>query len=186
VRRQLGPTNSPEVEALRNIEATARQAMAEMRRLLGVLRARNDPLSLAPQPGLSQMTDLIAEARAAGIDVRFVVEGSPISLAPSIELTAYRVVQEALTNVRKHTLAAAAEVMLRYHPATLEICISDDGPDRPSVFRDDGLSAGGHGLAGMRERVTLYGGRVSAERHPESGFRVHAYLPLSCREVQQA
>ncbi|CAN5596539.1 sensor histidine kinase [soil metagenome] len=186
VRRQLDPTNSAEVEALRSIELTARQAMAEMRRLLGVLRAREDALVLTPQPGLSEMTFLITEARAAGIELTLVVEGNPVPVPPGIGLTAYRVVQEALTNVRKHTLATTAQVLLRYHPDTLEILVSDDGPERPAVFRDDGLSAGGYGLAGMRERVTLYSGRVSVGHHPEGGFRVHAYLPLSRREVVQA
>jgi len=182
LRRQLGPSQSNDADALRGIEMTARQAMAEMRRLLGVLRVPGDGVALAPQPGLDQLPELIAEARAAGIEVTLSVEGAPMLLPPGVGLTSYRVVQEALTNIRKHTDLATAEVVLRYHPDLLEIWVEDNGGTR-AVPAGAALSPSGHGLAGMRERVTLYGGRLNAGSRPEGGFRVHASLPLSPTEV---
>ena len=182
VRRRLGPSQSNEIDTLRGIEMAARQAMAEMRRLLGVLRAPGDRGALAPQPGLDQLTELIAEARTAGIEVTLSVEGEPMLLPPGVGLTSYRVVQEALTNVRKHTDALAAAVVLRYHPDSLEILVDDSGEGRAGAPVGS-LSPSGHGLAGMRERVTLYGGSLSAGSRPEGGFRVHVSLPLSLTEV---
>lgn len=179
LRHRLASSNSDDAEALRAIETTARQAMAEMRHLLGVLRADGNALPLAPQPGLDEMPQLMAEVHAAGIEISLVVEGEPVSVPPGVGLACYRVVQEALTNVRKHSLAGSAEILLRYRPDALEVRIDDRGPRRPTVSSEDGLSGGGHGLAGMRERVTLYGGQVNAGARPDGGFRVHVVLPLS-------
>jgi signal transduction histidine kinase len=185
VRRRLESSNSDEAEILRAIETTARQAMAEMRHLLGVLRADGNAPPLAPQPGIGELPLLLAEVHAAGVEVNLIVEGDPVSVTPGVALACYRVIQEGLTNVRKHSLAGSAEVLLRYRPEMLEIQIDDAGPGQPAASSEDGLS-GGHGLAGMRERVTLYRGRVDAGPLPDGGFRVHACLPLSDAGVLSA
>jgi signal transduction histidine kinase len=181
VRHQLGPENREQIEALRGIETTARQAMVEMRRMLGVLRAKDDPLALEPQPGLEQLPLLIAEARASGIEVETITEGDLVSVPAGMSLTAYRVIQESLTNVRKHSGARRARLTVCYQPDTLEIQVEDDGPRRTGT--SDTLSGGGHGLAGMRERVTLYGGTLTAGPTSNGGFRVRASLPLTVTET---
>jgi signal transduction histidine kinase len=183
VRHQLGPANEEQIEALRGIETTARQAMAEMRRMLGVLRVQNDPLELTPQPGLEQVSRLITEARAAGIEVKVTTEGRHTPVPAGISLTAYRVIQEALTNVRKHTGTSCAEVLVRYGADALEIQVDNDGPERSRASIEDMRSGGGHGLAGMRERVRLFGGEFSAGPQRAGGFRVHVSLPLTSKET---
>ena len=172
VRRRLGREHPAEIDDLRTIEETARQAMAEMRMLLGVLRADGDPVSLAPQPGLDQLPRLLAETRAAGVAVELRIEGEPGPLPPGVDLAAYRVVQEALTNCRKHAPGATVAVVVRYDDETIELCIDDDG----GGVRGD-ADAGGHGLIGMRERISLYGGTLRAGPRAERGFSVHATLP---------
>ena len=172
IRRRLGPEHAREIEDLEAVETTARQAMAEMRRLLGVLRADGEDAPLAPQPGLGELPQLLEQSRAAGLDVRLELEGSAVPLPPGVDLTAYRIVQEALTNVVKHAGATTAHVRIRYAARDLELCIDDDGHGRAPAAN------GGHGLLGMRERVTLYGGHVSAGPRPEGGFRVNAGLPI--------
>ncbi|MBO0788282.1 MAG: sensor histidine kinase, partial [Actinobacteria bacterium] len=136
-------------QALATIAGTGRRALAEMRRLLGVLRSDGDPAGLAPLPGVGQLSELLAQSRAAGLAVSFTVEGVPRPLPDGAALAAYRIVQESLTNTRKHGgLAATAQVTLRYWEESLRLTITDDG--RGAAAASDGT---GHGLAGMRERV---------------------------------
>jgi signal transduction histidine kinase len=173
VRRRLGPDHAREVDDLRAVEATARQAMAEMRRLFGVLRAHGERPSLAPQPGLDQLDRLIEDTRTAGVPVSLVVDGAPVPLPPGLGLAAYRIVQEALTNVRKHATGGCVTVRLRYGDLDLDLAVEDTG-GRPS----ETLDGAGYGLVGMRERVTLYGGTLDAAPSPGGGFAVRARLPF--------
>jgi signal transduction histidine kinase len=145
-----------------------------MRRLLGVLRPDATPAARTPQPGLSELADLAEQVRAGGLDVALAVEGEPRPLSPGLELAAYRIVQESLTNVVKHAGAQCAEVRVRYGDGALELSIVDDGhgPRSPA-------DPGGHGLVGMRERVALYSGTLSAGPHGGGGFAVAARLPTS-------
>ena len=163
-------------ETLRSAEQTGRQALAEMRRMLGILRAPDDGDGLAPQPSLRDVDRLIEQARAAGLSVELRTEGHPHPLAPGVDLAAYRIVQEALTNAVKHAGPARVEVVLRYAGNQLEIVVNDDGRGPPPA-RDDHADPG-HGLVGMRERVALYGGALNAGRRNGGGFAVHARLPL--------
>jgi len=158
--------------ALAAISATGRQALTEMRRLLGVLRSEGDEADLAPVPGLSELRELLDQARAAGLEVTYTLAGTPRELPEGAELAAYRVVQESLTNTRKHAgLAATAAVTLSYERDGLIVQVTDDGMAAPSG------EPAGHGLAGMRERIAMYGGTVTAGPLPEGGFRVRAWLP---------
>jgi signal transduction histidine kinase len=153
---------------------TARTALTEMRRLLGVLREDVDAEpTLRPQPGLRQLNALLDEVRdaATGSGVRLIVSGSVEPLDPGVELTAYRIVQEALTNARRHAPGAAVDVELHYSGNDLIVQVYDNGPDPAS----DGGS--GHGLAGMRERAAMVGGQVTAGAAPGVGFLVEAVLP---------
>lgn len=163
-------------EALAAISATGRQALGEMRRLLGVLRREEGGTTQAraPQPGIGELGELLDQARTAGLPVSFTVEGVPQPLPGGTALAAYRIVQESLTNTRKHAgPVASASVVLRYSPDTLVLTISDDGR---GAAAPDGA---GHGLTGMRERVALYGGSVAAGPRPAGGFEVVATLPLA-------
>jgi signal transduction histidine kinase len=171
VRRRLDPQQTREIADLQAVETTARQAMAEMRRLFGVLRADTEKPALEPQPGLDQLDRLVADTRAADVPVDVVVEGHPVPLPPGLDLAAFRIVQEALTNVRKHAPGARVEVILGYGERGLELTVRNRGGRRTVV---DG---GGHGLVGMRERVALYGGSLQA-RPTGDGFVVHALLPM--------
>lgn len=171
VRRRLGPEQAREAQDLAEVETTARQAMAEMRRLFGVLRAEGDSPSLAPQPGLGELDRLAEQARGAGLAVELRVAGERIELPPGVDLAAYRIVQEGLTNTLRHASAQRASVSLRYLPTTLELTVEDDG-------RGPGGGAGGHGLAGIRERVALYGGTVEFGPAPGVGSRLAATLPV--------
>jgi signal transduction histidine kinase len=153
------------------VEQTGRQALGELRRLLGILRADEPEPALRPQPGLADLEELVAQARDAGLPVELVIEGAPAPLPAGVDLAAYRIVQEGLTNTRKHAGPARACVAVRYAPEALELEISDDG-------RAGANGDGGHGLVGMRERVALYGGRLDAGPRPEGGFSIHARLPL--------
>jgi signal transduction histidine kinase len=167
--------------ALSAISGTGRQALTEMRRLLGVLRASDEHAELAPVPGLGELRELLDQARAAGLEVSYTLTGSPRPLSEGAELAAYRVVQESLTNTRKHAgLAASASVTLRYEPGGLTVEVIDDGIAAPS---DD---TGGHGLAGMRERIAMYGGTVQAGRLPAGGFGVTAHLPCPGKDQPEA
>jgi signal transduction histidine kinase len=157
---------------LQSIQTTGRQTVVELRRLLGILREGDHELGTAPQPSLGQLDGLVAEARNAGVAVSATVEGTPRPLPPSIDLSAYRIVQEGLTNVIKHAGHANAQVRVRYLDHALELQVLDDGPGRP-----DGESTG-HGLLGVRERVALFGGTFQAGNRAEGGFGLRALLPL--------
>ena len=158
-------------EALRSIRSTGSDALGEMRRLLGILRTTGDELALNPQPSVAQLEPLLAQTRDAGLDVELHVEGELRPLTAGVDLAAYRIVQEALTNTRKHGRATRAEVALRYTPSTLEVEISDNGTAI-------GVHAnGGHGLVGMRERVALYQGTLDVGTRNGGGFAVRAVLP---------
>ena len=159
-RRVLGDANASTREVLETIEQIGRGALTEMRRLLGMLRGdANDPL--APQPGLDDVPTLVGQVREAGLPVELRVEGERRALPVGIELSAYRIVQEALTNALKHAGDAHATVHVRYGPDSLELEIVDDGAGAARTG-----AGGGHGLVGMRERVALYGGRLDAGRRP--------------------
>jgi signal transduction histidine kinase len=163
-------------QALAAISQTGRQALAEMRRLLGVLRAGDEQANLAPVPRLSQLRELLDQARDAGMSVSLSLDGAPRPLSEGAELAAYRVVQESLTNTRKHGgLAAAAAVGLSYQRDGLLVRVTDDGLGAAAA--DDGT---GHGLTGMRERVELYGGTVQTGPLPSGGYQVTARLPYAC------
>ena len=155
------------------IEQSGREAIADMRRLLGILRENGEALSLAPQPGLEQLGDLAEHARRGGLEVDVRVEGGPRPLPAGLGLTAYRIVQEALTNAMTHAGDARATVTVRHGPCELELDVVDDGRGSAQGF------GGGHGLIGMRERVSVYGGRLEAGPQPEGGFRITARLPIA-------
>jgi signal transduction histidine kinase len=158
-------------EPLLAVEQAGRQALGELRRLLGMLRRDERDAGLRPQPGLADLEELVAQARGAGLPVELVIEGAPVPLPAGVDLAAYRIVQEGLTNTRKHAGPARAGVAVRYGHGALELEISDDG-------RTGANGGGGHGLVGMRERVALYGGRLEAGPRPDGGFTVRAHLPL--------
>ncbi|CAN5561092.1 histidine kinase [soil metagenome] len=172
VRRRLGPDQEREADDLRGMESAAREAMAEMRRLFGVLRADGAPAALTPQPGLDRLDPLIERGRAAGLEVELRVTGEPVPLPAGVDLTAYRIIQEALTNIRKHAGAAHASVEIQYGNRDLELLIEDDGSH--GSRSEDGV---GHGLIGMKERALIYGGRFEAGPREGDGFRVLAVLP---------
>jgi signal transduction histidine kinase len=157
-------------ERLAATERSGRETLAEMRRLLGLLD--EDDASLAPQPGLRELDQLVTETRAAGVDVDLDVHGEPVALPPGLELAAYRVVQEALTNVIKHAHPRRAHVVVDYEPDTLVIEVLDEGQKRPAPLDR------GRGIAGMRERVALYGGELTVGPRPSAGFAVHARFPV--------
>jgi signal transduction histidine kinase len=159
-------------EPLRNIQATGRQTVVELRRLLGILRHGDHELATAPQPSLGQLDALLADARHAGVPVSAAVRGTPVPLPPSIDLSAYRIVQEGLTNVIKHAGQAHAQVLVRYTGRALELQVTDDGPGCPAG------QPSGHGLLGVRERVALFGGTFQAGNRAEGGFGLRALLPL--------
>ena len=157
-------------EALHAIETSGRSALSELRRLLGVVRA--DGAEYAPRPGLDRLDDLVAQVRAAGLAVAVSVEGAQRTLPAGVDLSAYRIVQEALTNTLKHAQATRADVALRYRDDALDVEVRDDGE---ATGNGDGA---GHGLIGMRERVTAYGGTLDAGPAPAGGFTVSARFPL--------
>jgi signal transduction histidine kinase len=160
------------VEPLKAVQETGRQAMVEMSRLVGLLREDGEEVGLAPQPGLRELQTLASEVRDAGLPVRLRIEGQPTQIPLGVDLTAYRILQEALTNAIKHAGPAHADVTIRYRTDTLELEIVDDGPGTGNGH------VGGHGLVGMRERVTVFGGELDAGPRPQGGFAVHARLPL--------
>lgn len=171
VRLRLPPEHAREADDLRGVEAAAREAMAEMRRLFGVLRADGIPASLAPQPGLDQLDRLVEQLRGAGLPLDVRIEGERVPLPPGVDLAAYRVVQEALTNAVRHAGAAPTRLRLSFGDSALEVTVEDEGPSTPN-------GTGGHGLIGMRERVALYGGTLETGPAQGGGFRVHACLPF--------
>jgi signal transduction histidine kinase len=171
-RRVVGDTPGTTREVLETIEQIGRGALTEMRRLVGMLRSdEGDPL--APQPGLRDLPRLVTQVREAGLPVELSVEGEPRDLPVGLELSAYRIVQEALTNALKHAGEAQARVCVVYGPDSLELEIVDDGAGVSA-----GIPSGGHGLVGMRERVALYGGRFQAAQRAAGGFEVRVALPI--------
>jgi signal transduction histidine kinase len=158
-------------EALQAVEETGRRALGELRRLLDV-EAGDGAL---PQPGLARVGDLVQQVRRTGLPVELVVEGTARELPEGVDLSAYRIVQEALTNTLRHAYASRATVRIRHVPGTVEIEVDDDGVGAPAT------ATGGRGLVGMRERVALFGGELTAGGRPEGGFRVHARVPVGAR-----
>lgn len=173
IRRRLGPEQAREADDLAAVETTARQALAEMRRLFGVLRSDGEAVALAPQPGLSELDNLLEQVRAAGLPVELDVDGERRELPPGVDLAAFRIVQEGLTNALRHARATHATVSLRFGDV-LEISVVDDG------VGPNGAD-GGHGLVGIRERVTLYGGALEAGARAGGGYRLAARLPVRDR-----
>ena len=169
---------------MHDVQVTGRQAIQELQSLLGILRqaspsrqgsATSDEAELVPQPTLAGLDELAERSRATGIRVQLRVQGEIRPLPLGVELAAYRVVQEALTNVRKHAGATTAEVVLRYDEDQLDIVVEDQGVDRLTATAS---TAPGHGIVGMRERVAVYGGELRVGQQPEGGFRVHARFPV--------
>jgi signal transduction histidine kinase len=172
VRRLLQPEQRKERAALETVEATGRQALTEMRRLVGLLREQGAMPEFSPQPGMSTIESLLDGVRAAGLPVDLEVDGTPHDLPPGVDLAAYRVVQEALTNALKYAGPAHAWVAVHWKDGRLELEIANDG-------RTDGDGAGsGHGLTGMRERVSLYGGEIESGPRDGGGYVVRARLPI--------
>jgi signal transduction histidine kinase len=168
-------------QRLSEIGDTARAGLTEMRRLLGVLRedAGTDAADRRPQPGLQQLNELLDEARdASGTGTRLIVSGPPVALDPGVELAAYRIIQEALTNARRHAPGAAVDVELHYTGDALRLCIRDNGPGPPAA-----APSGGHGLAGMRERAATVGGQLRTGPAAVGGFLVEARLPAEVEAV---
>jgi signal transduction histidine kinase len=172
LRHKLPETLAEDADALRGVENTGRTALAEMRRLLGAMRREGEDPDLAPQPGLGGLDSLLGEVGRAGLPVRLHIEGEPLPLPRGIDLSAYRIVQEGLTNVLKHARASHADVTVRYGSDELQIEVRDDGEGGTA---SDGL---GHGLVGVRERVKIYGGEMTAGAAPGGGFILSARLPL--------
>lgn len=172
-RRMRAQAGAGGDEALASIEATGREALAELRRMLGVLRHDGSGAPLAPQPGMEQVPELLAQARDAGLEVELVIDADAPPLSPGLGLTAYRIVQESLTNVVKHAAGARAVASIRHDADCLEIEVVDDGVSATTP-------SGGLGLVGMRERVSVYGGTLVAGPRAEApGFRVLARIPRS-------
>jgi signal transduction histidine kinase len=157
--------------AIAAVEDTGREALGELRRLLGVLRRGDEELALAPQPSLERIGALVQRMRATGLPVELEVAGDPVHLAPGVDAAAFRIVQEALVNVARHAAATQALVRVDYEPDAVELVVSDDG-DGDGPIRD------GRGLVNLRERVALYGGELRAGRRPPRGFELRARLPV--------
>jgi signal transduction histidine kinase len=172
VRHKLPQVLEEDREALGRVERAGRTALAEMRRLLGAMRRDGDGLDLAPQPGLDGLDSLLEDVGRAGLPAELHVEGDPYELPRAIDLSAYRIVQEGLTNSLKHANATRADVTVRYRDDELGIEVVDNGA---GVATSDGL---GHGLVGIRERVKIYGGDMNAGTPPEGGFVLSARLPI--------
>jgi signal transduction histidine kinase len=172
-RLALGDERPATRDALLAIERTGREALAEMSRLLGILRKEGEGLTLAPRPSLEQVDALVDTVRDAGVPVDLHVQGDPAPLPPGVDVAAYRILQEALTNVVKHAGPARVQIVLVYEAGAVEVEVTDDGEGL-----DQGDGAPGYGLAGMRERVELYGGTLEVGRRNGGGFAVKARLPV--------
>jgi signal transduction histidine kinase len=172
VRHKLPEGRDEDKDALGRVEEAGRTALAEMRRMLGAMRRDGDGVDLAPQPGLDGLEALMDDVGRAGLPVRLHVDGDRHPLPRAIELSSYRIVQEGLTNALKHAQATQADVTVRYRPNRVELEVRDDGH---GATTSDGL---GHGLVGIRERVKIYGGDMSAGRAPGGGFVLSARLPV--------
>ena len=172
VRHRLPKTLEEDRDALTGVERAGRAALAEMRQLLGAMREDGQEADLTPQPGLDDLDSLLEEVGRAGLPVRLHVDGESFPLPRAIDLSAYRIVQEGLTNALKHARASRADVVVRYRADEVELEIRDDGQ---GVSTTDGL---GHGLVGVRERVKIYGGEMTTGTAPDGGFVLSTRLPL--------
>jgi signal transduction histidine kinase len=172
VRHHLPDALEEDRDALRTVEQTGRTALTEMRRLLGAMRRDDEDLDLAPQPGLGDLGPLLEKVRRAGLAVRLKVDGDPVPLPPPLDLSAYRVVQEGLTNALRHAHASQADVVVRYRPGRLDVDVRDDG------IGDYAGERSGHGLLGVRERVKIYGGAMTAGAASGGGFLLSTRFPL--------
>jgi signal transduction histidine kinase len=172
VRHKLPDSLDEDREALRGVEQAGRTALTEMRRLLAAMRREGDGAELLPQSGMDNLDSLLEEVGRAGLPVRLHVDGEPVPLPRGLDLSAYRIVQEGLTNALKHARATAADVTVRYAPDELEIEVRDDGLGSSTT---DGL---GHGLVGIRERVKIYGGEMTAGTANGGGFVLSTRLPI--------
>ena len=173
VRRLLREDQQRERDALQIVEEQGRAALSEMRRLVGVLRRPEEAPTLVPQPSLEYVGKLVEQTRESGLATELRLEGEPAELPKGIDLTAYRFVQEGLTNALKHANAKHAEVVVRYDNGSVELVVRDDGTG-------DGAGGGsGHGLVGIRERVAVYGGELAAGPRPEGGYELRARLPVT-------
>jgi signal transduction histidine kinase len=177
VRRRLTPEQAVERQALETVEAVGREALAEMRRMVGMLRQDGETGDREPPPGVDQLGRLLEKFRGAGLPVELTVTGGPRPLAPGLDLTAYRLVQEGLTNALRHARnPRAAQVVLEYGETALRLSVSDDG--EPATVAHAARAEAGSGLLGMRERVAVYGGELVARPRSEGGFELLATLPL--------
>jgi signal transduction histidine kinase len=172
VRRLLRPDQERERQALEVIEATGREALTEMRRLVGLLREQGSMPEFAPQPSMRAVDVLVGTVREAGLPVELEIDGVPRELPPGVDLSAYRVIQESLTNALRYAGPAHAWVVVRWGEEALELEISNDGRSEP------GRGGTGHGLEGLRERVALVGGSIESGPRSGGGFVVRAHLPL--------
>ena len=177
-RRVIAKDTTGATRAIEAIERTGREALAEMRKVIGVLRPETHGAGFGPQPGIEDLQRLAEQMQGAGLDVQMRIEGTRPHVDAATDLSVYRIAQEALTNTLKHADSRIAEVVVRYHDDVVEIECIDEGTVTPD--RVNGNSAG-HGLMGMRERAMLLGGEVDAGPREEGGFRVHARLPLEPR-----
>ena len=174
--RQIMSKDEPRSrELLESVEASGRSALEELRRLLGLLSDGEGAAPLSPQPGVAEIPVLVEHVRQAGVDVELCVEGQERDVPGGVSVTAYRIVQEALTNVLKHAGGAPARVMIRWADRALELDIVDEGPARDAV---DGSAKSGRGIAGMRERAAMYGGTLDAGPGRERGYTVRGRIPL--------
>ena len=172
VRHKLPDAMAEDRDALTSVERAGGTALAEMRRLLAAMRSDGDEVELVPQPGLDGLDSLLAEIGRAGLPVELHVDGEPVPLPRGIELSAYRILQEGLTNALKHARATRADVTVSYEPDSLQLEVRDNGLGSPT---SDGL---GHGLVGIRERVKIYGGQMTAQTEPGGGFVLNTRLPI--------
>jgi signal transduction histidine kinase len=172
VRHKLPHTLEEDREALGRVEQAGRTALAEMRRLLGAMRGDGDGVELGPQPGLDALDSLVEDVAHAGLPVQLHVDGEPYAVPRAIDLSAYRIVQEGLTNALKHAHASHADVTVRYRRDELEVEVADDGKGPAAT------NGHGHGLIGIRERAKIYGGEMSAGAAPAGGFILSARLPV--------
>lgn len=171
---RLGELSEPAREEFTQISAAARESLVEMRRVLGVLRSEDQEAPTAPQPGIADVYELVERARQAGAVVDLELPGTAVGATPAVELTAYRIVQEALSNVARHAPGVPATVRLGSDGAALTVVVRNGAPARPVPYNGDG-----HGLVGMRERAVAVGGTLSVGGAPDGGFEVRAVLPLS-------
>jgi signal transduction histidine kinase len=179
-RRMIDHDASKAKEALASVEQTGRSALREMRRVVGMLGQADEELALAPQPSVEELDWLIERAREAGLEVELTIEGEKKRLESGVDLSAFRIVQEALRNTLKHAGSATAHVTLRYGEHDVEVDVSDNG--RGVRVPADNGAVTGHGLLGMRERVAMLGGEIEAGYRKDGGFGVHARLPLEREE----